>query len=495
LPVTHCDLPVDLYDAAAVRALDRLAIDEFHISGADLMERAGGAVFEILRQRWPQAHSITVVCGTGKNGGDGFVVARRAHQAGLQVSALLVGDRQQVSGDAHHHLTACEAAGVKLGAFSDRIPAGTELVVDALFGTGLTRAVKGVQAQAIAAMNDSGRPIIAVDIPSGVNADTGARMGVAVRADATVTFIGMKQGLLTGDARDLTGVIGFADLDVPAGVYARVKPTAQRVDRQRLLGLLPRRARTGHKGNYGHVLVIGGERGYAGAVRMAGEAAARVGAGLVSIATRAEHAAMIAAGCPVLMCHGVADVDALSPLIALASVIAIGPGLGRSGWAQALLARVLECRQPLVVDADALNLIAEEPIEHTEWILTPHPGEAARLLECTVAAVQTDRFAAAQQIQQRYGGVCVLKGAGTIVADADFIAMCNAGNPGMGSGGMGDILTGIIAGLLAQGMSAGDAARLGVCLHAEAGDAAATDGERGLIATDLLPWLRRLNNA
>ncbi|MFO1436387.1 MAG: NAD(P)H-hydrate dehydratase [Gammaproteobacteria bacterium] len=459
------------------------------------MERAGGCVFEILRQRWPRANAVTVVCGTGNNGGDGFVVARRAREAGLSVVTLLIGDRAQIAGDALHHLMLCEAAGVQPAKFDGQLPENADLIVDALFGTGLTRAVEGAYAQAITTLNDSGRPIIAVDIPSGVNADTGARMGVAVRADATVTFIGMKQGLLTGDAPDFTGVIYFADLEVPAAVYAKVKPTAQRVDRQQLLGLLPRRARTGHKGHYGHVLVVGGESGYAGAVRMAGEAAMRVGAGLVSIATRAGHAATIASRCPVLMCHGVADADALAPLTALARVIAIGPGLGRSPWAQALLARVLECRQPLVVDADALNLLAEEPAKQDEWILTPHPGEAARLLGSDVSTIQANRFAAARQIQQRYGGVCVLKGAGTIVAADDFTGVCSAGNPGMGSGGMGDILTGVIAGLLAQGMSLRDAAQLGVCLHAEAGDAAAADGERGLVATDLLPWLRRLANA
>ena len=255
---------------------------------------------------------------------------------------------------------------------------------------------------------------------------------------------------------------------------------------------LPRKP-TDSKGQFGHVLVVGGESGMSGAVRLAGEAAARSGAGLVSVATRTEHAAIISAAVPELMCHGVEGSQSLMPLLHRASVVAIGPGLGQSEWAQTLFGVLLQSHLPMVVDADALNLLAAEPITKDNWILTPHPGEAARLLEQTVDEVQSDRVAAALELQKKYGGVVVLKGAGTVVANSDGImGICKEGNPGMATGGMGDVLTGVIAGLLAQGVSPDQAARLGVCLHARAGDLAAQEGQRGLLASDLLPVLRRL---
>ncbi len=257
---------------------------------------------------------------------------------------------------------------------------------------------------------------------------------------------------------------------------------------------LPPRARASHKGDYGHVLVVGGDHGMAGAVRLAGEAAARTGSGLVSIATRAAHAAVIAAACPELLCHGVECARDLRVLLQRASVVAIGPGLGQSAWAHDMLAAVLQMRLPRVVDADALNLLAQEPMQCDHWVLTPHPGEAARLLDMTTKQVQADRLQAAQALQQRYGGVCVLKGAGTLVCTSESVAICEAGNPGMASAGMGDVLTGVIAGLLAQGLSLVDAACAGVYIHAKAGDRAAQEGERGLLASDVMPHLRKLVN-
>ena len=263
-----------------------------------------------------------------------------------------------------------------------------------------------------------------------------------------------------------------------------------------LRALLPPRPRASHKGDYGHVLVIGGDHGMAGAVRLVGEAAARTGSGLVSIATRTAHAAVITTARPELMCHGVEHVRDLRPLLQRASVIAIGPGLGQSAWGSELLAAVVQTRLPLVVDADALNLLAQESAMRNNWILTPHPAEAARLLNVTTEQIQADRLHAVQAIQNRYGGVSVLKGAGSLVCAVDRpIAICEAGNPGMASGGMGDVLTGIIAGLLAQGLNLADAACAGVYIHAKAGDRAAQQGERGLLASDLMPHLRKLVNS
>jgi len=254
---------------------------------------------------------------------------------------------------------------------------------------------------------------------------------------------------------------------------------------------------TANKGNYGHVLVIGGGQGMAGAVHLAGAAALRAGAGLVSVATHAEHVGALNAGRPELMAHGVDGPQALRPLLERADTLALGPGLGQSAWSHALWLTALDARKPLVLDADGLNLLAKEPRRFTApTVLTPHPGEAARLLGRSVEAVERDRFAAARELAARFDAVVVLKGAGSLVADPNGrLDVCPWGNPGMASGGMGDLLTGIVAAMLAQGCDAWQAARLGVGLHARAGDLAACEGERGLLASDLLLPLRRLGNA
>lgn len=257
--------------------------------------------------------------------------------------------------------------------------------------------------------------------------------------------------------------------------------------------VFPKRDRHAHKGDFGHVLIIGGDQGMSGAVQIAAEAALRVGAGLVSVATRVmSH---IPAR-PEVMCHVVHSTAELMPLLQKATVIVLGPGLGKSEWSRGLFSAVREAVQPVVMDADALNLLSESPRKNTNWILTPHLGEAGRLLHCTALAVQADRLAAAKKIVSDYDGVVVLKGAGTLIHHAsDLPFMCTAGNPGMASGGMGDALSGVIGGLLAQHFSLWDAAKIGVLIHAMAGDAVAnTMGERGMLASDLMPELRRLVN-
>ncbi|HTT07884.1 MAG TPA: NAD(P)H-hydrate dehydratase [Gammaproteobacteria bacterium] len=488
-------LPRALYRAAQVRELDHAAIEKHKIPGGALMERAGEAAFAVLCQLWPGAKRILVCSGAGQNGGDGFVVARLAQTAGLQATVAVIGKPKSIRGDALANLECLRKTKVSMTEWKPELLNDADVIVDALLGTGLDRPVSGRMAEVITAINACGKPVLAVDVPSGLNADTGQPRGAAIQAQATVTFVGMKAGLLTGSGPDYCGRINFADLGIPAAVYDAVPPAVTRISRSDGVHHLPRRARASHKGHFGHVLVIGGDHGYAGAVRMAAEAAGRIGSGLVSVATQPAHAPMISAARPEIMAHGVADRRALGPLLKNATVIALGPGLGQSDWAQDLLGAALEQKLPLVVDADALNLIALDPITRTDWVLTPHPGEAARLLRTDTAAVQADRYAAAQAVRERYGGVCVLKGCGTIVATPDGLHVCDAGNPGMASGGMGDVLTGVIAGLLAQGLSISDAARHGVCVHAEAADqAAAQGGERGMLATDLMTWLRRLVN-
>ncbi len=486
------ELPQALYRAQDVRELDRIAIADMGIPGYTLMTRAGAAAFRVLQYSWPRARQVAVLCGTGNNGGDGLVVARLAHEAGLPTEVFLLGKAAQLSGDARQAYEALLAAGARVMPFApDRWPSAA-VAVDALFGTGLDREVVGLHREAIAILNQQSAPVLSLDIPSGLHADTGTPLGIAVRAAKTVSFIALKQGLFTGQGPDYCGEIVCDDLAVPAEVYRRVPNSAFRITEEWLDLLLPPRPRTAHKGHHGHVLVVGGDHGMAGATRLAGEAAARVGAGLVSMATHPFHAAALNASRPELMCHAVADSAALAPLLHRATVVAIGPGLGREAWGRKLLGAVLDSGLPLVVDADALNWLAQEPLHRNHWILTPHPGEAARLLDVTTAEVQADRWQAARELQMRYGGVVVLKGAGTLVCRGHQpVGVCDAGNPGMAAGGMGDVLTGAIAGLLAQGLNLWQAALAGVYLHGRAGDAAAQGGERGMMAGDLLAQLRR----
>ncbi|MEN8198319.1 MAG: NAD(P)H-hydrate dehydratase, partial [Pseudomonadota bacterium] len=349
------------------------------------------------------------------------------------------------------------------------------------------RDVSGRWAEAIAAINEHRAAVLAVDIPSGLNADSGAVMGTAVRVNLTTTFIALKQGMFTAAAVDHCGEILFHALDIPARLYASEILSARRIDWERQKMLLPRRSRSAHKGDCGHVLVVGGAAGFSGAARMAGEGALRSGAGLVSVATDSRHAALVAASRPELMCHGIDAPDDLEPLLERCTVIAIGPGLGQGTWGRSLLEKVLQSGKPLVIDADALNLLVQQPIKRDDWVLTPHPGEASRLMGKRIVEIQHDRFDAARQLQQRYGGVIVLKGAGSIIQSPGRRppAVCSQGNPGMATGGSGDVLTGVIAGLIAQGLSLEEAAETGVCLHAAAGDLAAEEGERGMIAGDL----------
>lgn len=484
-------LPRALYRADQTRELDRLATEEHGIPGIVLMERAGRAAFGLLNVLWPQAGEIGVVCGNGNNGGDGLVLARLAREARRRVRVLRPEPERALRGEAAVAERRLREAGGTVAALEPAGLDGCEVLVDGVLGTGLTRPVTGAAARAVTALNASDAPVLALDIPSGLHADSGAALGRAVRADATVAFVALKRGLLTGDGPEYGGRLFHTGLGVPGEASETLGPAVGRLELADLEHLLPPRPRHAHKGHFGHVLIVGGERGFTGAVCMAAEAAARCGAGLVSVAARTGHGPYR----PETMVHPVERAEELSPLLERASVLAVGPGLGRADWGRALLERALDSGLPAVVDADALNLLAERPQRSERWILTPHPGEAARLLGASTAAVQADRFAAAAELQARYGGVAVLKGAGTLIADTKGTALCPAGNPGMASGGMGDVLTGTIAGLQAQGLDPQAAARLGVCLHAAAGDAAAnTGGERGLLARDLMPWLHRLSN-
>lgn len=487
---------VKLYSADQVRELDRRAIEDAGIPGYTLMQRAARAAFEALRDQWPQARRVAVLCGPGNNGGDGYEIARLARAAGCEVVVASVGGLPTL-GDAVCAHAAWASEGGAVQAFSAALVADADLIVDAIFGIGLKRAVDGAAAEAIAAMN-ARRPqqgVLAVDLPSGLDADSGAVLGEAVRADVSVSFIARKLGLYTGAGPDHAGRRAFADLEVPQHLIEALPALAELQAEAALRTLLPRRARGAHKGRHGHALIVGGDSGMAGAILLATRGALRSGAGLVSVATRPPHALALVGAQPEGMFHGVDHASQLDELARRADAIALGPGLGTGVWSAALFERALRAGKPLVLDADALNLLARANSARLppDTILTPHPGEAARLLGCDTAQVQADRLAAAKALRARFGAVVVLKGAGSLVV-GERVQVCPYGNPGMGVGGSGDVLTGVIVALRVQGLDAESAAATGVLVHALAGDRAAQRGERGMIPSDLVEALRSVVN-
>lgn len=487
-------LPVALYSTAQVRALDAYAIETLGVPGYTLMKRAGEAALRCLRTRWPTSYRVVIVCGGGNNGGDGYVLAKFAQAAGLTVSVLAAVPTDKLRGDARQACEDFKTSGGRIQPFAADALTEGEVIVDALLGTGLRDAVRGELAQAIESVNSAGRPVFALDVPSGLDSDRGIALGAAVRAESTVTFVGMKIGLLMGHGPAYTGTVYFDDLEVTTPDAAQFKPRVTRIVESEIAAALPRRSRAAHKGDFGRVLIVGSGTGMPGATRLAGEAALRVGAGLVTVAVAPENVAAIAAGRPELICSAPSEPRALKELMERMDVIAIGPGLGQSEWARGALDAVLGSGKPTVIDADALNLLAARKSAQEarrSWILTPHPGEAARLLAVTPEEIQQDRLKALDALVERYHSVVVLKGAGTLVGAPGWTTgLCERGNPGMATAGMGDVLTGAIAGILAQCRDPLAAARAGVLVHAMAGDIVARTGERGMLASDVARELR-----
>lgn len=490
------DATTKLYTAAQVRGIDYAAIHELDIPGYELMCRAGQAILDDAHFHHPFARHWLIMCGPGNNGGDGYVVARLAVKAGIRVSVCSLVDPETLKGDAAQAYSDWQKDGVDLKQWPLPEGAGFDLALDALLGTGIDREVGGEFKQAIDYLNRLDCPKLAVDIPSGLNADTGQVMGCAVKANSTVTFVGLKRGMYTADGPDHCGQITFDDLAVPAEAASGSSTDAGRLLTTDILAETIRpRLLNSHKGSYGHVLAVGGIRGMSGAVRLCGEAALRSGAGRVTLVTDAAHAGHINLARPELMVKAIDDPGDLPALLAGEHVIAVGPGLGLTDWSQLLLTACLDTQAALVIDADGLNLLAQrakqKPVKRENWILTPHPAEAARLLDCKIQDIQRDRVHAAQAIAAHYGANVVLKGCGTVIAaPSGEYAICPLGNPGMATAGSGDVLTGIIAALLAQGLSCFDAAKSGALAHAKAGDIAVVQtGEMALIAGDIIDFL------
>ncbi len=483
-------LPEKLYLASQVREMDRIAIEDLGIPGIALMRKAGFSIFKLIQKHYSE-HDMVIFCGAGNNAGDGYVIARLAMESGFKVTVYFVSDPEKLKGDALTVYQDYLKTGGHITAFVSQISLTNSIIVDALLGTGINRDVSGEYASAISFINRSSNPVISVDIPSGLNADTGYVMGCAIKADYTVTFIGLKQGLFTGSAADHCGEIMYDSLDVTDQVFQQLKHTSRLISQC----FIPKRKRTAHKGDHGHVLVVGGDSGYSGAIRLAAEAALRVGAGLVSVATHPVHAQSINIGRPELMCYGIEHANECLPLLDKATVIVLGPGLGQDQWGKDLFREIINTNKPIIVDADGLNLLAQTNLKQLNWVLTPHPGEAARLLECATTDIARDRFSCVAKLQSQYGGVALLKGAGTLIKNNSEITLSTTGNPGMASGGMGDTLAGMIGGLVAQNMTLDVAARSAVYIHGKAADLSAQqEGEIGMLASDLLPYIRKLVN-
>lgn len=483
-----------LYSTKQLRLCEQQAIQSATVTADELMQRAGRAAWLELQTHYPHARCIAVYCGGGNNGGDGYVLAHLASLHGLSVTIYQSHTIDYLPLPAKNQANITINCGIRCLPLDAPLDDAVELIVDALIGIGIQNAVKAPMAETIDFINSANLPIISLDLPSGLNADTGHITGSCVMATHTVSFIGDKLGYYTADGPDYCGQIVCHSLDIGAHLE-NITNMAYLINRTALPFMMPKRPRNSHKGMFGHVLLIGGGHGMPGAIYLAALAAMRVGAGAVTIATRIEHAASVLPGLPEAMIYGIDRAIDLLPLLDKADVCVIGPGLGTDAWATTLYQTAITAQLPLVLDASALTLLAENPQHDEHWILTPHPGEAATLLNTTTTEIMQNRYEAAQSIQSLYGGSVILKGTGSIINSGRDVTVCADGNPGMASAGMGDVLSGVLAGLLAQGLAMPAAAKLGVCLHASAADDAVFgEGERGLMASDVVHYLRRLVN-
>ncbi|MGR6871457.1 NAD(P)H-hydrate dehydratase [Pseudomonas sp. HK3] len=500
------DMGIALYTAQQCQKLDRHCIDDLGFSGYALMQQAAQAAFAVMLSEWPNVQELIMLCGKGNNGGDGFEMASIAQEHGIDVQLVFDGPIYRLEGEAKQAAEAAITSGLSvISSAQINWYKPNCVIVDALLGVGMTGAPSEDVAELITQVNDSPLPVLSLDVPSGVNATTGYVAEVAVIADITVTMLLNKQGLFTGDAPDYVGQVRMANLGIPKTVRSHLQTSSRLLNWHSIQQgpfFHPRKV-TAHKGDFGHVLIIGGDSGMAGAVSLSASAALRSGAGRVSVATRPEHVSAIVARQPEVMAHGIESGQQLLPLLAKADVIAIGPGLGQSSWGQQMLQQVMQTQLPVVLDADALNLLAQGNIKHNlsqrVSVMTPHAGEAARLLGVDIPTIAQDRFAALRLLSERYSSYVVLKGAGSIMGDHKGINVCTDGNPGMASGGMGDVLTGIAASFMAQHLDAlpkhcHQVISGAVCLHSAAADEGSKQGQSSLLASDLLVELRQLLN-
>ncbi len=483
-----------LYDLSNVIKIEKQHLKKINSTEYALALKAAEALYQELTRKFGQPNSINVFCGGGKNAADGYLLSALASAKSIPVRVFELGNPCQFSPTIACARETALNANAELNVFSGEEIIDHGIIVDALIGIGLRGKINEKYRCAIQKMNFSNLPTVSIDVPSGLNSGTGGVLDIAVNADLTVTFLVYKQGLFTGYGPSCCGSLILRRLGLERGENLNGLASATIMSLEKLCKILPSRLNYSCKTNYGHVLVIGGDYGYAGAGIIAAQGAARIGAGLVSLATRPEHISAMLTRQPEVMAIGVSSGQELEPFLSRPSVLVLGPGLGTSAWSEQLLQKALDTKISMVIDADALNIISSGKIqisrENAEnCVITPHPGEAARLLNISVKEVELDRVSAVIELQKVFGTTVVLKGLGTIVCgrSSEVVSICPYGNPGMASAGMGDLLSGVIGGLLAQSLSCISAAELGCCLHSHAADVLVDQlGQRGLMATDLL---------
>ncbi|MFC3396782.1 bifunctional ADP-dependent NAD(P)H-hydrate dehydratase/NAD(P)H-hydrate epimerase [Brenneria rubrifaciens] len=487
-------LPCAVFGAGWLRDEETRAASESGVTLSTLMQRAGEAAFQIACQSYPSARHWLILAGHGNNGGDGYVVATLALTAGITPHVIACSGQRPLPAQAQAARQAWLAQGGKVHDADGVWPDAVDLIIDGLLGTGLSAAPRAPYDTLIAQANAHPAPVVSLDVPSGLNAETGWCAGEAIRAAHTVTFIALKPGLLTGNARDRVGQLHCSALGLSSWLAEQNAPVKRLAAPALVEWLTPRRPAS-HKGDNGRLLIVGGNNGMGGAVLMAGEASLRAGAGLVRVLTHKQYVPALLTARPELMAQELTT-DTLRQGLEWADVVVIGPGMGQDEWGKNALRLAENCNKPMLWDADALNLLAINPHKRQNRVLTPHPGEAARLLNCRVSDIESDRLLAAQKLVKRYGGVVVLKGAGTVIAsEQGQLAIADVGNPGMATGGMGDVLAGIIGGLLAQKLPLYDAACAGCVAHGAAADwLAERRGTRGMLATELMPVLSQYVN-
>jgi len=508
MKINNLTAGIALYTSSQIRDIELSYAKKFQKGTYPLMEAAGKSAYLQLKSFWPDARKILVLTGKGNNGGDGFILSRLATEERKRVTLCNFCPEGNLKSDSLKAFNRLPRSGINLVEWSELTTGETsnlnqfDVIVDAMLGTGIQGAVREPLVEVIKQINQANVPVLAIDVPSGINADTGNLFNCAVKADVTVTFIGHKQGLYTGDSANYRGKVRLLDLSIPLSCYQKHEFSVVSENWTSLKYKLKPRIPAAHKGYYGHCQIIGGVEGMSGAVILAATAAARSGSGLTSAWLQNDALSLLARQ-PEIMAKNICIKQIPSEVEKLISVksLVVGPGLGQTEWSKTWMFLLNKHEQikakTKVWDADALNWLAENPSHDELRILTPHPGEAARSLGITSAEINQDRFAASEAIAQKYGGICVLKGSGTIISDSNGMqVVCAVGNPGMATGGMGDVLSGIIGGLLAQGFSLLDAATLGVCIHGEAADRAAGKGlhYRGMLASDLLKQLPSLLN-
>jgi NAD(P)H-hydrate epimerase len=531
----RASLPQAAFSAKQVLGNEAKVAQKQNIEMYRLMKCAGKATFQHIYQNYLSRpnlaakgiieQQILVVCGKGNNGGDGFIVAGLASQEGFHVTVLLTVSPEELSGDAlrayqnYIKINNTEAALVIFDQQDCRVEYVENfkgsLIVDAIFGIGFKGSLPNHIAILVEAINQHSAKVVSVDIPSGLCATTGYVENTAVVANSTVTFIALKSGLLTGKSINHVGQLYFADLSIGPAFLAQI-PSDTSVLGEAIYQYLPTRLPNSHKGNIGLCMAIGGEQGFAGAIRLSAEAALRSGAALVSVCCHQTNQALVFNGRPELMLAPTCAAQLVShAAFTQAKLYVIGPGLGQNEWGKALFNLMLVQNKPCVIDADGLRLLAQsyyqgildENIKHNKWVLTPHPGEAAALLGCTVLDIERDRFSAVRNIALQYKCVCVLKGAGSLISDGQQVWVNTSGNSGMASGGMGDVLSGIIAAIIMQKDVTKDICEkqklihyaqltaLAVYIHGKAADfIAQKHGKIGMLASDLLPIIQQLIN-